>query len=75
VVAFRDRAGKVVASARLSSVAAPVDLYPRTSEVVLILPAGSSAGAGSIEIDPDGRIEEITRLNNVVKLERPRPRR
>ncbi|HXI84912.1 MAG TPA: LamG-like jellyroll fold domain-containing protein [Verrucomicrobiae bacterium] len=67
-VAFRDRTGKIIAAAKVGPLPAPVDLYPKTTDVVLALPEGAEVTGGTVEIDPDHRIEEITRLNNVVKL-------
>jgi hypothetical protein len=67
-VVFRNRQGSVVATEKVSSIAAPVDLNPKTTEVVLTLPEGVDINGGTVEIDPDHRVEEITRLNNVVKL-------
>ena len=67
-VVFRDRTGKIMATGKVGELPAPVDLYPKTMDVILTLPAGVEATGGSVEIDPDHQIEEITRLNNVVKL-------
>ena len=67
-VAFRDRSGQIIAKGQLAPIAAPVDLFPKTAEVSLALPEGSSAAGGSVEIDPDHAVEEITRLNNIAKL-------
>jgi hypothetical protein len=67
-LAFRDASGQVVATAQVPALAAPLDLYPRTADVVLTLPAGVSAAGGSVEIDPDHALEQITRLNDAVSL-------
>jgi len=67
-VVFRDRGGKIIATGRIGTMPAPVDLYPKTTDIVLTLPESVEATGGTVEIDPDHRIEEITRLNNVVKL-------
>ena len=67
-VAFRDRTGKIIATGKVGPLPAPVDLYPKTMDIVLTLPEGAEATGGAVEIDPDHRIEEITRLNNAVKL-------
>jgi hypothetical protein len=65
---FRNRAGEIIATEKLGPLPAPVDLYPKTAEVTLTLPDGAAVAGGMVEIDPDQRLEEITRLNNVVKL-------
>jgi hypothetical protein len=67
-VVFRDRAGKIIATEKIGPLPGPVDLHPKTTDIVLTLPEGAEAAGGVVEIDPDHRIEEITRLNNAVKL-------
>jgi hypothetical protein len=64
-VVVRDCTGKIVASQKLDPLPAPLDLFPKTTELKFAL---SEASIGSVEIDPDHQIEEITRLNNVVAL-------
>jgi hypothetical protein len=62
--------GRVLASAPIPALAAPDDLLPKTAAVTLRLPAGSAKGAGAtVEIDAGAGVEEITALNNVVKLD------
>jgi hypothetical protein len=60
--------GSVVASARIPSLPAPVDLLPKTAEVVLLLPHGMQMAGGSVEVDPENQLQEITRLNNRILL-------
>jgi hypothetical protein len=67
-VVFRDRTGRIVAVDRVPPLPAPLDLMPKTVNVRLCLPDGLGAEGGSVEIDPDNRLEEITKLNNVVHL-------
>jgi hypothetical protein len=67
-VALRDSTGHILAKTPLAPIAAPVDLFPKTAEVTLVLPEGSSLAGGSVEIDPDHASEEITLLNNSAKL-------
>ena len=67
-IAFRDHDGRIVATTKIPSIAAPVDLLPKTVTVSLTLPEGTPAEGGSIEIDPDHSFEEITQLNNGVSL-------
>jgi hypothetical protein len=67
-VGFRDAQGRLVAPAEVGPLEAPVDLFPRTAAVRLALPDGVTADGGSVEIDPDHALEEITTLNNRVSL-------
>jgi hypothetical protein len=67
VVAFR-QGGRIVATAAVPALAAPVDLQPKTTEVVLTLPAGTDPAGGVVEIDPEHALLEITVRNNQVQL-------
>jgi hypothetical protein len=67
VVGFR-KAGRIVATAVVPGLEAPVDLQPRTTEVALTLPAGTDPAGGVVEIDPEHTLLEITVLNNRVPL-------
>jgi hypothetical protein len=62
-----DKSGKELATAPIPPLPAPIDLQPRRSEILLPLPAGTSYEGGTLEID-SGDTEEITRLNNRVRL-------
>ena len=67
-VTLRAADGSVLATEKVPSIPAPTDLYPKTINIRLTLAAGVSAAGGSVELDPEHRLEEITKLNNVVKL-------
>jgi hypothetical protein len=60
--------GAVVASATVPALAAPTDLLPRTIDVVLPLPRGIQLAGGFVELDPEDRLEEITKANNRAPL-------
>ena len=64
----RDKAGRVVVGGKIPALAAPVDLLPKTTAVTMKLPKGISLHDCTVEIDPAHQCEEITTLNNVVKL-------
>jgi hypothetical protein len=67
-VALRDATGKILATAAVPALEAPLDLHPRTTEVTLAIPAGASLTGAADELDPDRKLTEITSLNNAVKL-------
>jgi hypothetical protein len=67
VVAFR-QAGRIVATAAVPALAAPVDLQAKMTEVVLTLPADANPAGGVVEIDPEHKTQEITVRNNLVQL-------
>jgi hypothetical protein len=61
-----DAHGKRLATAAVPAMKAPTDLQPKAVEVRLTAPAGAWSAGARVVIDPDGRIEEITRMNNSV---------
>ena len=67
-VVIRNRDGRILATGEVPVIPAPVDLQPKTTDVVLSLSEGVDVAGGSVEIDPDHRLEEITRMNNVVRF-------
>jgi len=67
-IALRDRTGRVIASEKISALAAPTDLLPKTTTVVLKVPPGTMTASGVLEIDPAHTIEEITVMNNAISL-------
>jgi hypothetical protein len=68
VAVLRNAAGTVLSQADIPPLEAPLDLQPHTVEVRLPVPAGTALTGASVELNPDARIEEITRLNNAVSL-------
>lgn len=67
-IALRDSAGRLLSSVAIPALEAPNDLVPKTADILLPLPAGSSTTGTRVEIDPDHRLEEITTRNNAVSL-------
>jgi hypothetical protein len=67
-VVLRDKAGKVLASAAVPGIKAPVDLFPKTAAVSLTLPAGADWKGGSVTVESGGKVPEITQMNNRVPL-------
>ncbi|MGZ8843115.1 MAG: LamG-like jellyroll fold domain-containing protein, partial [Pyrinomonadaceae bacterium] len=67
-VVLADANGKVIASATVPSLKAPLDLFPRTARVTLTIPAGASIRGGSVILDPDATMKEITRVNNQLRF-------
>ena len=67
-VVLRDRTGKILATANAPALKAPLDLLPKTAEVVLTPPAKSDWKGGTVTIEMTGNQPEITQLNNRVQL-------
>jgi hypothetical protein len=63
-----DANGKVSATVNVPILKAPLDLMPKTAKVILRIPAGANVKGGSVVLDPDRAMKEITRVNNQVKL-------
>ncbi len=64
-----DASGRVLASAAIPPLAAPLDLLPKTAAVRLSIPA-KAAGGLSVRVALAGDAPEVTMLNNVVPLVR-----
>ena len=67
-IVCKDRSGRIIASATIPSLEAPLDLRPRTVEVTLHLPTNADISGGTVQIDPEQKLEEITKRNNAVQL-------
>jgi hypothetical protein len=67
-VALVDKTGKVLASAPVPALKAPLDLVPKTTTVTLTPPKGASLTGGNVVVDPGATLKEITRMNNRVVL-------
>ncbi|MGK6318287.1 LamG-like jellyroll fold domain-containing protein [Sphingomonas sp. DT-204] len=66
---LEDAAGKLVASVPLPTLAAPLDLTPKTATVRVAIPAGVAPASLRVRVALSGDTPEVTRLNNVVPLE------
>jgi hypothetical protein len=68
--------GRVLATAAVPPLEAPIDLTPRTTTVVLTLPTGVDPRSVAAEVSLPGDAPEVTRRNNrvpVVPDSSPRP--
>jgi hypothetical protein len=62
-----DPDGVAIAAADVSSIEAPLDLFPRTVRVVVPLPDGAAVRGLTVTLNQGG-FTEITRMNNTVTL-------
>jgi len=60
--------GKSIATARVLSLPAPLDLFPKTVDVTLVVADGTDLKRCKVIIDPDRTLDEITRQNNEIPL-------
>ncbi len=63
---LRDKEGNAIQKIMIPSIKAPLDLIPKWKEVKIKVKEGTDIRSGSIEIDPDFSLTEITRKNNTV---------
>ena len=67
-VVLKDPSGKILKREILPPLEAPTDLWPKWREVSFNLHNVPSLEGCTVEIDPDNKLNEITRDNNVVVL-------
>ena len=67
ILELRDANGILVSTQTVPPVRAPLDLVPRWTEIVIAVPEGTDISHGSLVIDPEKKIPQITRMNNTVK--------
>jgi hypothetical protein len=65
---LRDVEGREVAAAAIPPLKAPLDLFPKTADVALAIPAGADWKGGSVTIEIGGNVPEATLKNNRVQL-------
>ena len=63
-----DLRGKVLATAAVPAIKAPLDLFPKTAVVELSLPKGAEWKGGSVTVESSGKVPEITQRNNRVQF-------
>jgi hypothetical protein len=68
-LALVDASGKVLESTAVPAMKAPIDLLPKV--VTLTLPAHSRVAGRALVLDPQLKVEEITRFNNRVEIGGP----
>jgi hypothetical protein len=66
--ALCDGSGRIIASAAVPALKAPADLLPKTADVVIKVPARTDLKGCSVLIDPEGKLKEITAINNRVSF-------
>ena len=67
VLVVKDAKGVRIATASVPALQAPVDLLPRWVEVKIRIPARADVSSGSVELDPEKKMVQITRLNDRVQ--------
>ena len=68
ILELKDSEGKRISTAVVPALEAPLDLAPRWVDVTMEVPAGTDLNNVTVEVDPDQKITQITRLNTIVNL-------
>ncbi len=63
---LKDAYGTAIAYAKVPPIEAPLDLVPRWTDITMTVPDGTDLSSGSVQVDPEGRIIQITSRNNYV---------
>jgi len=64
---IRNAAGQPVKTVTVPAIPAPLDLTPKYADITVAIPAGTDVSAGSVQLDPERKLIQITRLNDFVK--------
>jgi hypothetical protein len=67
-VILRNRDGKIIATADVPAIMAPLDLKPKTANAVITIPANADLKGATVAVECGGDVPEITLLNNSVDL-------
>ena len=67
-VTILDESGKVISTADVPALKAPLDYLPKTTNVTLNIPAGTTIKGCMVKLNMDEKFSEITRLNNTVVI-------
>ena len=67
-IALLDSTGNVIARTQVPALKAPLDLKPKTAVVTLSIPKIKTLSGCRVMIDPERKINEITRGNNSVTI-------
>jgi len=68
LIELKDAMGRRISTAVIPALEPPLDLTPRYVDIVMGIPQGADLNNGSVEVDPDHKITQITRLNTIVRL-------
>jgi len=65
-IAVTDAKGKRIGSASVPAIDAPADLKPKHTDIRIAIPSGNGHSAAKFELDPDHKINQITRKNDSI---------
>jgi hypothetical protein len=71
LLVLKDARGKRISTSLVPPLDPPLDLVPKWVDVVLEVPEGTDLKDATVEVDPDHKITQITRLNTLVRLTYP----
>lgn len=65
----KDYKGNIIANISVPVLKAPIGLVPEWTEVKVSLPKGIDIMGGSVQLDPEKKMDQITRLNDFVRVD------
>lgn len=68
-IEIKDSFGKIVGTASVPPLNAPTDLLPKWKDIKIDLFENINLRGGSVQIDPEGKINEITLINSKLNLQ------
>lgn len=68
-IEIRDRFGKTVGTALVPPLDAPLDLLPKWEDIKIHLYENINLSGGTVQLDPEGKIKEITIINSKLNLQ------
>lgn len=64
---FKDANGKRITTVPVPALKAPLDLIPKWTDIKVTVPKNTDISSGSVQLDPERKILQITRQNDFVK--------
>jgi hypothetical protein len=68
-IEIRDSVGKIVGTALVPPLDAPLDLLPKWEDIKIDLLENINLSGGTVQLDPEGKIKEITIINSKLNLQ------
>jgi hypothetical protein len=68
-IEIRDSFGKIVGTALVPPLDAPLDLLPKWEDIKIDLLENINLSGGTVQLDPEGKIKEITIINSKLNLQ------
>lgn len=64
---LKDAKGNHITTVQVPPLKAPLELVPEWTEIKVVVPKGTNINNGSVQLDPEKKMDQITRLNDYLK--------